>query len=271
VGLNFTFLILGFVYFRKKVDILKQSENLIYGIRPVIESIKAGKEFDKLFIQKGLHGEHMAQLFGLLKEHDIPFQHVPVEKLNRLTRKNHQGIAGFVSSVAFQPVEEVVQMIFEKGEIPLILILDRVTDVRNFGAIARTAEVAGVHAILFPTQNSAQINADAMKTSAGALNNIPVCRTKNLSQAIDYLKNSGLQLVAATEKADRVMYDVSMVEPTALILGSEDDGVSPAFLKKCDHQVRIPMKGQTASLNVSVASAVMIYEVFRQRLLQSVT
>lgn len=244
---------------------MKQTDNLIYGIRPAIESIKAGKEFDKLFIQKGLHGGQIAELFGLLKEHEIPFQHVPIEKLNRLTRKNHQGIVGFISAIAFQPIEEVVQMIFEKGENPLILILDGVTDVRNFGAIARTAEAAGVHGILFPTQGSAQINADAMKTSAGALNNIPVCRTKNLSLSIDYLKNCGLQLVAATEKSDTLLYGTSFLAPTAIIMGSEEDGVSPAYLKKCDHQVRIPMTGQTASLNVSVAAALMVYEVIRQR------
>ena len=244
---------------------MKQSDNLIYGIHPVIESIRSGKEFDKLFIQKGQRGEQMAELYSLLKEFEIPYQHVPIEKLNRLTRKNHQGIVGFVSAISFQPVEEVVQMIFEKGETPLILILDRITDVRNFGAIARTAECAGVHAILFPMQNSAQVNADAMKTSAGALNNIPVCRSKNLSRSIDYLKEAGLQMVAATEKTGNLIYDVDYKLPTAIIMGSEEDGVSPAFLNKCDHKVQIPMYGQTASLNVSVASAVMIYEAIRQR------
>lgn len=244
---------------------MKQSDNLIYGIHPVIESIRAGKEFDKLFIQKGLRGDHMAELYALLKDLEIPYQHVPVEKLNRLTRKNHQGIVGFASVVSFQPIEEVVQMIFEKGETPLVLILDRITDVRNFGAIARTAECAGVHAILFPMQSSAQINADAMKTSAGALNNIPVCRSKNLSRSIDYLKNAGLQLVAATEKTEALLYDVDFTPPTAIVMGSEEDGVSEAYLRKCDHKVQIPMHGQTASLNVSVASGLMIYEAIRQR------
>lgn len=244
----------------------KQSDNLIYGIHPVIESIRAGKEFDKLFIQKGLRADQLAQLYALLKEFEIPYQHVPVEKLNRLTRKNHQGVVGYVSAIAFQPVEEVVQMIFEKGETPLILILDRITDVRNFGAIARTAECAGVHAIIFPAQGSAQVNADAMKTSAGALSNIPVCRAKNLSKTIDYLKDAGLQLVAATEKSDTSLYDDADFKlPTAIIVGSEEDGVSPAFLKKCDLTLSIPIHGQTASLNVSVASAVVVYEALRQR------
>lgn len=245
---------------------MKNNDNLIYGIRPVIESIRSGREFDKLFIQKGLRGEHMAELYALLKEFEIPYQHVPVEKLNRLTRKNHQGVAGFVSAVAFQPLEEVVQMIFEKGETPLLLILDRVTDVRNFGAIARTAECAGAHAIVFPMQGSAQVNADAMKTSAGALNNIPVCRSKNLSRTIDYLKEAGLQIVAATEKTNVRLYDVDFRLPTAIIMGSEDDGVSPAYLRKCDHTISIPMHGKTASLNVSVATGVVVYEALRQRL-----
>jgi len=244
---------------------LKQADNLIYGIHPLIESIKSGKEFDKVFIQKGLRGEHFAELYMLLKEMEVPFQHVPIEKLNRLTRKNHQGVVGYVSAIVFQPIEEVVQMIFENGKIPLILVLDGVTDVRNFGAVARSAECGGVHAIVFPTQGSAQVNADAMKTSAGALNNIPVCRTKNLSQTIDYLKNSGLQLVAATEKSGTMMYDVNFTLPTAIIMGSEEDGISPAYLKKSDHQVRIPMVGKTTSLNVSVASAIMIFEAVRQR------
>jgi 23S rRNA (guanosine2251-2'-O)-methyltransferase len=244
---------------------LNNTDNLVYGIRPVIESLKAGKEFDKLFIQKGLRAEHLAELYSLIKTLDVPAQQVPIEKLNRLTRKNHQGVVGFMSSIRFQPVEEVIQMAFEKGEIPLMLVLDRVTDVRNFGAIARSAECAGVHGIVIPTQNSAQINADAMKTSAGALNNIPVCRTSNLSRTIDYIKDTGLQLVAATEKADKLIYQVDFKMPTAIIMGSEEDGISPAFLRKCNEAVRIPIQGQTASLNVSVATAVIIFEAVRQR------
>lgn len=244
---------------------MKNSDNLVYGIRPVIESLHAGKECDKLFIQKGLRADHLAELYRLVKTLEIPVQQVPVEKLNRLTRKNHQGVVAFMSSIRYQPVEEVIHMAFEKGETPLLLILDRVTDVRNFGAIARSAECAGVHGIVVPTQGSAQINADAMKTSAGALNNIAVCRTNNLSQTIDYIKEAGLQTVAATEKADKPMYAVNFTLPTAIIMGSEEDGVSPAFLRKSNEAVRIPILGQTASLNVSVAAAVVIYEAVRQR------
>jgi len=248
---------------------LKKHDNLVYGIHPLIETIKAGKEIDKVFIQKGLHGEQSAELFALLRECDIHYQHVPIEKLNRITRKNHQGVLAFVSAITYQPIEEIVQSLFEKGKNPLILILDRVTDVRNFGAIARTAECAGVHAILVPLMGSAQMNADAMKTSAGALNNIPVSRSRNLNESIDFLKNSGLQIVAATEKTEQNYYAVDFSLPTAIIMGSEEDGVSPAYLKKCNHKVMIPMQGSTESLNVSVAAGILIYEAVKQRIVAS--
>ncbi|MBE0639697.1 MAG: 23S rRNA (guanosine(2251)-2'-O)-methyltransferase RlmB [Bacteroidales bacterium] len=243
-----------------------ETDQLIYGIRPMIESIKAGKEFDKVFVQTGLRGEQTAELFRLLKEAEIPFQRVPLEKLNRLTRKNHQGVVAFTSLIAFQPVEEIIQMVFERGQSPLILVLDRITDVRNFGAIARTAECAGVHAIVIPAQGSAQLNADAMKTSAGALNFIPIAKVKNLSRTLDHLKASGLQLVAATEKAQQFHTATDLSIPTVIMLGSEEDGISPAYLKKADHSVKIPITGRTPSLNVSVAAAVMIYEAVRQRM-----
>ncbi len=245
----------------------RKQDNLIYGFHPLIQTIKAGKEIDKVFIQKGLHGEHFAELSVLLKECEIHYQLVPIEKLNRITRKNHQGIIAFVSAIAYQPIEEIVQSLFEQGENPLIIILDRITDVRNFGAIARTAECAGVHAILVTLQGSAQINADAMKTSAGALNNLPISRSKNLSASIDFLRNSGLQIVSATEKTEANYYSVDFTVPTAIIMGSEKDGVSPAYLKKSNHKVRIQLKGTTESLNVSVAAGVLIYEAVKQRTL----
>jgi 23S rRNA (guanosine2251-2'-O)-methyltransferase len=244
---------------------LEKKDHPVYGIRPVIEAIKAGKEVDKVLIQKGLQSEHFAELFALLKRYEIPYQHVPVEKLNRVTRKNHQGIIAMMSAITYQPVEEIVQSLFEQGKNPLIVILDRITDVRNFGAIARTAECAGVDAIVIPTQGAAQINADALKTSAGALNNIPVSRTKNLSATIDFLKNSGLQLVAATEKAEDNYYAVDFRIPTAIIMGSEEDGISPAYLKKADRKIKIPILGKTESLNVSVAAGILIYEIVKQR------
>jgi len=247
---------------------VKKFDNLVYGIHPLVETIKSGKEIDKVFIQKGLQGGLSAELFSLLREYKIHYQIVPIEKLNRISRKNHQGVVAFISSITYQPIEEIIQSLFEKGENPLIMILDRVTDVRNFGAIARTAECAGVHAILVPMQGSAQMNADAMKTSAGALNNIPVSRSKNLNESIDFLKNSGLQIVAATEKTNDNYYTVDFSLPTAIIMGSEEDGVSPAYLKKCNHKVRIPMNGTTDSLNVSVAAGILIYEAIKQRTLQ---
>lgn len=245
------------------------TENHIYGLRPLIESIKAGKEIDRVLIQKGLKGELFPELFELIRQFQIPFQNVPIEKLNRLTRKNHQGIVAFVSSITYQPITEIVPAIYELGQVPLILILDGVTDVRNFGAIARTAECAGVHAIVIPEQGAAQINADAMKTSAGALNNIPVSRVKNLNETIDFLKNSGLQIVAATEKANTFYNAINFTLPTAIILGAEDSGVSPAYIKKSDLSVKIPILGKTESLNVSVATAVLVYEAVRQRQLSA--
>jgi len=241
------------------------TENHIYGLRPLIESIKAGKEIDRVLIQKGLKGELFPELFELIRRFEIPFQNVPIEKLNRLTRKNHQGVVAFISSITYQPITEIVPAIYELGEVPLILILDGVTDVRNFGAVARTAECAGVHAIVIPEQGAAQINADAMKTSAGALNNIPVSRVKNLNETIDFLKNSGLKMVAATEKADLFYNDINLTVPTAIIMGAEDTGVSPAYIKKSDIAVKIPILGKTDSLNVSVATAIMVYEAVRQR------
>jgi len=242
-------------------------ENHIYGIRPLIESIKAGKEIDRVLIQKGLKGELFPELFELIRKFQIPFQNVPIEKLNRLTRKNHQGIVAFVSSITYQPITEIVPAIYEAGQVPMVLILDGVTDVRNFGAIARTAECAGVHAIVIPEQGAAQINADAMKTSAGALNNIPVSRVKNLNETIDFLKNSGLQMVATTEKANFFYNSINLKVPTAIIMGAEDTGVSPAYLKKSDLAVKIPILGKTDSLNVSVATAIIVYEAVRQRTL----
>lgn len=244
---------------------MNEPDNLIFGLRPMIEALKAGKEFDKVFVQIGLKGDLSGELFRLFKEANIQYQKVPVEKLNRITPKNHQGVVAFASLISYQPVDEIVQMAFEKGETPLLLILDRITDVRNFGAIARTAECAGVHGIVVPAQNSAQINADAMKTSAGALNFIPISKVQNLSRTLDSLKESGLQLVAATEKASKTYTQVDFGLPTALIIGSEEDGISPAFIKKADHTVKIPIAGKTESLNASVAAALMIYEVVRQR------
>jgi 23S rRNA (guanosine2251-2'-O)-methyltransferase len=240
-------------------------DQLIYGIRPVMEAIHAGKEIDRIFIARGSHGELMQQLKQLLRTQNIFYTEVPVEKLNRLTRKNHQDVVCFISSIVYQRIEDIVPMIFEKGEVPLILILDRITDVRNFGAIARTAECCGVHAIVIPAKGAAQIGSDALKTSAGALNTIPVCREQNLVSVAKYLKESGLQLIAATEKTSDLHYAAEYVSPVALVLGSEEDGISNDLLKIADRKIKIPLLGTIHSLNVSVACGVILYEAIRQR------
>jgi 23S rRNA (guanosine2251-2'-O)-methyltransferase len=201
----------------------------------------------------------------LVRVKRINYKHVPLEKINRLTRKNHQGVFAFISPIDFHNIEDVIPKLYEEGKNPLVLVLDRITDVRNFGAIARTAECAGVDAIIIPEQNAAAINADAIKTSAGALHTVTVCRTWNLKLALQFMKESGIQLVGCTEKTQDNMYKPNYTPPTAIIMGSEEDGVSPEFLKMCDAKAKIPMSGKIASLNVSVATGVILYEAIRQR------
>ena len=243
----------------------QEEKNYIFGIRAIIEAVEAGKTIDKLFIQKGLHNDLFAELWKLVRVKRINYKHVPLEKINRLTRKNHQGVFAFISPIDFHNIEDVIPKLYEEGKNPLVLVLDRITDVRNFGAIARTAECTGVDTILIPEQNAAAINADAIKTSAGALHKITVCRTWNLKLALQFLKDSGIQLIGCTEKTQDNMYKPDYSPPTAIIIGSEEDGVSPEFLKMCDAKVKIPMRGKIASLNVSVATGVILYEAIRQR------
>ena len=242
-----------------------EEKNYIFGIRAIIEAVEAGKTIDKLFIQKGLHNDLFAELWKLVREKRINYKHVPLEKINRLTRKNHQGVFAFISPIDFHNIEDVIPKLYEEGKNPLILVLDRITDVRNFGAIARTAECAGVDTILIPEQNSAAINGDAIKTSAGALHKVTVCRTWNLKLALQFMKDSGIQLIGCTEKTQDTMYKPDYTSPSAIIMGSEEDGVSPEFLKMCDARAKIPMNGKIASLNVSVATGVILYEALRQR------
>lgn len=243
----------------------RETNQMIFGIRAVIEAIESGKEIESLFIQRGIVGSLIAELRELLRERNISFQQVPPEKLNRITRKNHQGVVGVISPITYQFIEDIIPSVFEKGDVPLILILDGITDVRNLGAIARTAECAGVHAIIVPKKGSAEINPDAIKTSAGALFQIPVCRVDNLATAARFLQESGLQLVAASEKTTDDIYKPDYNSPTAIILGSEDKGVSSDLIRIADHLVRIPMLGEIASLNVSVSAGVIVYEAIRQR------
>ncbi|MCZ2247904.1 MAG: 23S rRNA (guanosine(2251)-2'-O)-methyltransferase RlmB [Bacteroidia bacterium] len=238
---------------------------LIYGTRPIIEAIQSGKEIQKLFIQDGFKSDLIKELIQLAKTHKVYYQFVPVEKLNRLTKQNHQGVVAFLSEISFAPIESILASIYDKGEVPLLLMLDKVTDVRNFGAIARTAECCGVNAIIIPVRGSAPVNADAIKTSAGALHKIPVCRSMNLKETIQELKAAGIQVVACTEKAQQNYTSINMEVPVCIIMGSEEEGISPEYLKMADHKVKLPMKGNIASLNVSVACGVILYEVIRQR------
>ena len=239
---------------------------MIFGIRAVIEAIEAGKEIDKLLIKKDLQGDLSRELFNILKGRHIPVQRVPVEKLNRITRKNHQGVIAYTTQITYQHIEDIVPTLFEEGKNPFFVLLDGVTDVRNFGAIARTAECAGVDAIIIPSKNSVSVNADAIKTSAGALHTIPVCREDNLTKSIKYLKNCGIHIAGATEKGNRSYTKGTYDGPVCLIMGAEDRGIPQEHLALCDEWVKIPILGHIGSLNVSVAAGVLIYEVVRQRL-----
>ncbi|HXB40621.1 MAG TPA: 23S rRNA (guanosine(2251)-2'-O)-methyltransferase RlmB [Bacteroidia bacterium] len=248
-----------------RTDSKPGNDNFIFGLRAVIEAIEAGKEIEKILIQRGIAGELFNQLRKALRGSEIPFQIVPPEKIKRLTNKNHQGVIAFVAEVTYYRSEDLLPNVFEEGKTPLLLILDRVTDVRNFGAIARSAECAGVDFIIIPSRGSAQINADAIKTSAGALHRIPVCRENNVKETIAYLKEYGLQVIACHEKTDKLIYASDFSKPTAILMGSEDTGISSEYLKLCDYAVKIPMPGKTASLNVSVATGIVLFEAIRQK------
>ncbi|WP_017258734.1 23S rRNA (guanosine(2251)-2'-O)-methyltransferase RlmB [Pedobacter arcticus] len=244
----------------------KEMNQMVFGIRAVIEAINSGKDIESLFLQRGLSGDLMSELKAALRGQDIPSQLVPVEKLNRITAKNHQGAIAFISPITYQKIENIIPDVYERGEVPLILILDGVTDVRNFGAIARTAECTGVHAIVVPKKGAAQINPDAVKTSAGALYKIPICRHDSLLQTMRFLKDSGLQIVSCTEKTDDLIYKPDYTAPTAIIMGAEDEGISFELIRNSDYLTKIPMAGEIASLNVSVSAGVILYEAVRQRI-----
>lgn len=242
-----------------------EKKDLIYGTRAVTEAVRAGKEVEKVYIQQSLQNELIRELINMLREHSIPFSFVPEQKLNKLGSRNHQGVICFLSAVSYASIENIVDEAFRKGREPFIVILDRVTDVRNFGAIARSAECAGVDAIVIPDKGSAAITSDAMKTSAGALNFIPVCRVRELKQTMRFLQDSGLQIVACTEKAKTSIYEANFEKPTALLFGSEEDGISENLLKIADQLALIPQYGKIGSLNVSVAAGIAIFEALRQK------
>ncbi|MFP4288294.1 MAG: 23S rRNA (guanosine(2251)-2'-O)-methyltransferase RlmB [Bacteroidales bacterium] len=240
-------------------------ENIIFGIHPLLEALEEGRKPEKVFIQKGLTGNSFQKLFHKIRAENIPFQMVPVERLNRITRKNHQGVVAQIALIEYHKLEDVLPPIYENGEVPLLVILDRITDVRNFGAIARTAEVAGAHAIIVPEKDSAPVNADAIKTSSGALSRIPVCREKELLATIAFLNHSGIKVIACTEKSRSVLYDIKLDVPLAVVMGSEEKGVSKSTLAAVDLTVAIPQKGKIGSLNVSVATGIVLFEALRQR------
>ncbi len=242
------------------------NREVVFGLRPVMEALQSEKEIERIYIQRDTGSAVVGELLSLASKLRVPVLKVPVEKLNNITRKNHQGVICFVSPISYGSLDNVISEAFGKGQTPLVLILDRITDVRNFGAISRTAECLGAHAIIIPSRGAAEINSDAVKTSAGALNYIPVIREDNLKTTIDFLKESGLSIVACTEKAGRYVYQADLNRPLAIIMGSEENGISPEYLKKSDEQVKIPQYGKIDSLNVSVAAGVILSEVVRQRL-----
>lgn len=243
-----------------------EKENIIFGVHPVIEAINAGKEIDKLYIQRDIKGSGLSELRNAIKKAKIPFSHVPIQKINKHTSGNHQGVLAFISPIALYDIETMIPTLFDEGKMPLILVLDKLTDVRNFGAISRTAECAGVDAIVVPKRESAQINADAIKTSAGALNIIPVCKVDNLTDTIMFLQSSGLKIVSCTEKTEDTIYDVDYNCPVAIVMGGEEKGISNQILRISDNKAKIPMAGEIASLNVSVAAGIILYEAIKQRM-----
>ena len=243
----------------------RNAENIVFGTRAVIETIKSGKTIEKIFLQKDLKNELTQELTSLLRGSMVSVSKVPVEKLNRITQKNHQGVVAYVSPIDFVSLHNIVASSYENGLAPLVLILDQITDIRNFGAICRSAECAGVNGIVIPSKGGAMINADAVKTSAGALSYLPICKESSLTHSIKYLKDSGFQIVACTEKTEDSIYSADLTTPTAIIMGAEDTGISDELLEAADHKYKIPLTGQIESLNVSVATGIVLFESLRQR------
>lgn len=242
-----------------------EKSDMIYGTRAVMEAIHAGKQIEKIMIQSGLINDLIKELITTARDKHVPYTFVPAEKLKRLSSKNHQGVICLLSSVSFASLDNIIHNAWQEGREPFVLILDRITDVRNFGAIARTAECAGLDCIVIGEKGSAPITSDAMKTSAGALNHLAVAREKDLKKTLKTLRENGIKVVACTEKTNKSIFTADLSGPVALVIGSEEDGISDVLLKEADDLVRIPMKGKIGSLNVSVATAVAIYEVIRRR------
>jgi 23S rRNA (guanosine2251-2'-O)-methyltransferase len=238
----------------------------IYGIRAVIEAIKSNEAIDKVFIQKGLKGDLSRELEGTLRKNGVTVAYVPIEKLNRLSKNNHQGVIANISPISFYTLENLVEEVLSKKKTPLFLLLDQLSDVRNFGAVIRTAECTGVDGIIIQKKGAAPVTADTIKTSAGAAFKVPIAKVDHIKDAVYYLQASGIAVTVATEKTKHTIYDVSFKEPCAIVMGAEDKGVSPSVIKAADHTAKIPLLGEIESLNVSVACAVFLYEVVRQRM-----
>ena len=256
-------------FYKNNSESKETEKDFIFGLRPVIEAIEAGKTIDKIFLQNGLQGDIMADLKRILTKYQLRANYVPIEKLNRFTRKNHQGVVAFISDVPFYKIEDLLPEIFEEGRTPFLLILDRLTDVRNFGAICRTAECVGVDAIIIPEKGASPINSDAIKTSAGAIYNIKICKEKNLAHTVDFLQQSGVLVFAATEKAQKTNYEIDFTQPCALVLGNEETGISKEVLHHADEKIKLPIQGKTQSLNVSVACGAILYEAVRQKMVNN--
>ncbi len=241
------------------------NNNIVFGIRPVAEAIESGKQIEKLYLRKGAEGQLMTELRDLAFRHRIRVQEVPTEKLNRLVKGNHQGAVAQIAPIEYVELTDILERVPD-DETPLIVLFDGVTDVRNFGGIARSAECAGAHGLITPLKNSAPVNSEAMRSSAGALSRIPVCRVGSIRNTVKALQAEGFQAVAATEKSRKLLYDADLRKPTVIIMGSEETGISKEVLKLCDEQLAIPLIGAVESLNVSAAAAVMLFEVVRQRI-----
>jgi 23S rRNA (guanosine2251-2'-O)-methyltransferase len=244
---------------------MQKETDCIFGLRPVIEAIKAGKQIDRLLIKQGMQGALYHELMIEVRTHNVSYQIVPVERIELVTRKNHQGVLAWLSLIEFQHITDLLPSVFEKGEDPLIIALDGVSDVRNFGAIVRSAQCFGAHAIMIPEKGSARITADAIKTSAGALHTFPVCRERSIVRAIEFMKDSGLRVICADEKTGKDSSKTDLTGPSVLIMGSEDKGISKELISLSDIRIKIPMTGNISSLNVSVAAGILLYEIIRQR------
>jgi len=246
---------------------LEQKSDLVFGIHPILEGLHSDKTFDKILILNTLRTHQAKEIMTLAKEKGISVNKVPQQKLDRVTRKNHQGVIGFIAPIEFQNIEDILPTLYSEGKIPFLLILDRVSDVRNFGAIVRTAECAGVHAIIIPKKGAAQINGETIKTSTGAIFNLPICKVPGIESVLPFLKDSGIHLVACTEKTDINYTEVDYTIPVGIMMGNEESGIALSNIKVCESKAKLPLIGKTESLNVSVAAGIVMYEVVRQRLM----